>query len=48
MKKDEIGLRCESGHDTVCRNALFPGFTARSETVAGVIRAKGFEVGILP
>ena len=48
MKKDQIGLRCENGHDVICRNALFSEYTTPSEDVARQLRAKGVKVIVLP
>ena len=48
MEKDEIGLRCENGHDVICRNALFPGYTTSSQEIAQVLGRKGIKVDVLP
>jgi len=48
MKKDQIGLRCEAGHEVVCRNALFPGYTTPSQEIARILRSRGITVDVIP
>lgn len=48
MEKDQLGLRCENGHDVVCRNAFFSEYTTPSEGVARALRDKGVKVVVLP